>query len=365
MKSGKIRKIGILTAGGDCPGLNAVIRAATKTAIQAYGWSVFGIEDGYAGLIEGRGHELTYEAVSGILVQGGTILGTSNRANPFRTPVVEGREVRYVSRTKEALRNFREWGLDALLTIGGDGTLSIAHKLSKLGIPVVGIPKTIDNDLSGTDFTFGFDSAVTIATEAIDRLHTTAAAHHRIMILEVMGRHAGWIALHAGSAGGADVILIPEIPFSMKRVRDAVIRRARYGKRFSLVCVAEGAREKGGKVIVQKHDLSNPYPEKLGGVGEYLAERIEKSCGLETRAAKLGHVQRGGSPTSFDRNLGTLFGAYATELVSEKRFGEMVCLQGIKVRSIPILDAVKNLKTVPPDHYLIQTGESIGVCFGR
>jgi len=365
VKSHKVKKIGILTAGGDCPGLNAVIRATTRTAIQEYGWRVFGIEDGYAGLIERRGHELTTEMVAGILTQGGTILGTSNRANPFKTPVIEGKRVRYVDLSKQAIRNFREWGLDVLVAVGGDGTLKIASLLVKRGIPVIGIPKTIDNDLSGTDFTFGFDTAVSIATDAIDRLHTTAAAHHRIMILEVMGRHAGWIALHAGMAGGADVILIPEIPYSMERVRATVVRRASFGKKFSLICIAEGAKEKGGRVVVKTRDLSNPYPEKLGGVGEYLAERIEKLCGLETRAAKLGHVQRGGSPTSFDRNLGTLFGAYATELISEVRFGEMVCLQGTKVRSIPIRDAVRRLKTVPADHPLVLTGESIGVNFGR
>ncbi|OQA55725.1 MAG: Pyrophosphate--fructose 6-phosphate 1-phosphotransferase [Candidatus Omnitrophica bacterium ADurb.Bin277] len=354
-----------MTAGGDCPGLNAVIRAATKTAILAYGWKVFGIEDGYAGLIEGRGHELTTEMVSGILTQGGTILGTSNRANPFKTPVIEGKRVRYVDLSKQAIRNFRKWGLDVLVAVGGDGTLKIASLLVKRGIPVIGIPKTIDNDLSGTDFTFGFDTAVSIATDAIDRLHTTAAAHHRVMILEVMGRHAGWIALHAGSAGGADVILIPEIPYSMQCVRDMVMKRANYGKKFSLICVAEGAKEKGGRVVVRARDLTNPYPEKLGGVGEYLASKIEKMCGLETRAAKLGHIQRGGSPTPFDRNLGTLFGAHAIELVSEARFGEMVCLQGTKVESLPISEAVRKLKTVPTDHPLVLAGESIGICFGR
>lgn len=365
MKQAKIKKIGILTAGGDCPGLNAVIRGVTKSSISKYGWEVFGIEDGYAGLIEKRGHELTLSHVSGILTLGGTILGTSNRANPFKIPFISGKKVRYEDHSAQAIEHFHQWGLDVLVAIGGDGTLSIANRLFRKGIPVIGIPKTIDNDLRGTDYTFGFQTAVSIATEAVDRLHTTAAAHHRVMILEVMGRNAGWIALYAGSAGGADIILIPEIPYSMEVICRAVKRRAQHGKKFSLIVTAEGAREKDGKVIMKKKDLKNPYPVKLGGVGAYLAERIEKLTELETRSANLGHIQRGGSPTPPDRNLGTLFGTYAADLIHQRRWGQMVCVQGNVVKSVPIEQAVSHLKTVPLDHQLVLSNEALGVNFGR
>jgi len=365
LKQTKIRKVGILTGGGDCPGLNAVIRAVTKSAISNYGWEVFGIEDGYAGLIEKRGHELTQAHVSGILTIGGTILGTSNRADPFRVPVVKGKKVFYEDHSDRAIEHFRQWGLDVLVAVGGDGTLSIANKLCKKGIPVVGIPKTIDNDLMGTDYTFGFHTAVSICTEAIDRLHTTAAAHHRVMILEVMGRNAGWIALHSGSAGGADIILIPEFPYTMEAVCKTVKKRAQHGKKFSLIVVAEGAKERGGKVIEKKRDLKNPYPVKLGGVGKYLEEQIEKCTGLETRSASLGHIQRGGSPTPPDRNLGTLFGTYAVELIHHQKWGQMVCTQGSSVRSIPIERAVNKLKTVTPDDPLVRASEAVSISFGR
>ena len=365
MKTKKIKKIGILTGGGDCPGLNAVIRAVTKSAIENYGWEVFGIEDGYAGLIEKRGHALTQAQVSGILTLGGTILGTSNRADPFRVPVIKGKNVRFEDHSDQSVENFRQWGLDVLVAVGGDGTLSIANQLCRKGIPVVGIPKTIDNDLSGTDYTFGFHTAVSICTEAIDRLHTTAAAHHRVMILEVMGRNAGWIALHSGSAGGADIILIPEFPYSMEAVSKAVKKRAQHGKKFSLVVVAEGAKEKGGKVIQKKSDLKNPYPIKLGGVGKYLEEQLEKLTGLETRSASLGHIQRGGSPVPADRNLGTLFGTRAVELIHQQNWGQMVCLQGSVVKAIPIEQAVNKLKVVTPDSPLVVASEAVGISFGR
>lgn len=361
----KIKKIGILTGGGDCPGLNAVIRAVTKSAISNQGWSVFGIEDGYAGLIEKRGHDLTTSQVSGILTLGGTILGTSNRADPFKVPIVSGKKVHFEDRSEQTLNHFRQWGLDVLVAVGGDGTLSIANRLCQKGIAVVGIPKTIDNDLSGTDYTFGFHTAVSIATEAVDRLHTTAAAHHRVMILEVMGRNAGWIALYSGSAGGADIILIPEIPYNMEAICKAVKKRAQYGKKFSLIVVAEGAREKGGTAIIKKHDLKNPYPVKLGGVGSYLAERIEKIAGLETRAANLGHIQRGGSPTPPDRNLGTLFGIHAVELIQQQKWGRMVCAQGNEIKSIPISQAVSKLKTVSLTHPMVRACEAVGIGFGR
>ena len=365
MKPKKIKKIGILTGGGDCPGLNAVIRAVTKSAIANHGWEIFGIEDGYAGLIEKRGHELTQAQVSGILTLGGTILGTSNRADPFKVPVVKGKKVVFEDHSDQAIEHFRQWGLDVLVAVGGDGTLSIANQLCRKGILVVGIPKTIDNDLSGTDYTFGFHTAVSICTEAIDRLHTTAAAHHRVMILEVMGRNAGWIALHSGSAGGADIILIPEVPYSMDAIGKAVKKRAQRGKKFSLVVAAEGAREKGGKVIEKKSDLKNPYPVKLGGVGKYLEERLEKCTGLETRSASLGHIQRGGSPVPADRNLGTLFGTHAVELIHQRKWAQMVCVQGNAIRSIPIEEAVHKLKLVMPDAPLVVASEAVGISFGK
>lgn len=365
MKKTKVKRIGILTGGGDCPGLNAVIRAVTKSAITNHEWEVFGIEDGYAGLIEKRGHELTQIQVSGILTLGGTILGTSNRADPFKVPVTKGKQVRFEDHSDQAIEHFHQWDLDVLVAVGGDGTLTIANQLCRKGIPVIGIPKTIDNDLSGTDYTFGFHTAVSICTEAIDRLHTTAAAHHRVMILEVMGRNAGWIALHSGSAGGADIILIPEIPYSMDAVCRAVKKRAQHGKKFSLIVVAEGAQERGGKKIVHKSDPKNPYPEKLGGVGDYLVDQIERCTGLETRSAKLGHIQRGGSPTPPDRNLGTLFGTYAVELIEQQKWAQMVCVQGGIVKSIPISQAVSKLKTVPLDSPLVTACEAVGISFGR
>ncbi len=360
----KIKRIGILTGGGDCPGLNAVIRAVTKSAIANHGWEVFGIEDGYAGLIEKRGHELTQAQVSGILTLGGTILGTSNRADPFRVPVEKTKKIVFEDHSDQAIEHFHQWGLDVLVAVGGDGTLSIGKRLYHKGIPVVGIPKTIDNDLRGTDYTFGFHTAVSIATEAVDRLHTTAAAHHRVMILEVMGRNAGWIALHAGSAGGADIILIPELPYSMDAISKAVKKRAQHGKKFSLIVVAEGAKEKGGKIIERKRDPKNPYPVKLGGVGKYLEEQIEKLTGLETRSANLGHIQRGGSPVPADRNLGTLFGTHAVELIARQKWGHMVCIQGNAIKSIPIAEAVHQLKTVTPDNPLVAASKAVGISFG-
>lgn len=326
---------------------------------------VFGIEDGYLGLLEKRGHVLNQGDVTGILHQGGTILGTDNRANPFRVPTRHGEKIVFENRSDEAIKHLKELGIDALITVGGDGTLSIANQLSKKGVRVVGIPKTIDNDLSCTDYTFGFDTAVTITTEALDRLHTTASAHHRVMILEVMGRTAGWIALYAGSAGGADVILIPEIPFTLDKICETVTERSLYGKRYSLIVVAEGAREKGKKVIERAPDKLNPYPTKLGGIGDYLRHEIEKITGLETRAANLGHIQRGGTPTPFDRNLGTLFGKVAVDLVMQKKWNHMVGYVANEIRSFPIARAVSRVKTVPKNHRLIEAGRAIRICFGK
>ncbi len=364
MKSKNLRKIGVLTGGGDCPGLNAVIRAVTKTALYQYGLRVWGIEDGYEGLLDKRGHELTAEDVSGILTHGGTILGTSNTANPFYVPVIRGRKISYEDHSEKACRHFLEWELDGLIVIGGEGTLAIAQRLYEKGIPVVGIPKTIDNDLSETDYTFGFKTAVSIATDALDRLHTTGASHHRVMILEVMGRNAGWIALYAGTAGGADIILIPEIPFRLETVYNEVKHRAQSGKRFSLIIVAEGACEKGKSVVIRKKDKKNPYPVKLGGVANNLADKIEQATGIESRAAILGHIQRGGSPIPYDRNVGTLFGYYAVELMVEGKWGHMVSLDGQRIRSVSIKDAVRTIKKVPLNHPLIKAAQAVGTSFG-
>ncbi len=341
-----------------------MIRSVTKAAIQQYGFEVFGIEDGYEGLIFKRGHFLSWNDVSGILAQGGTILGTSNTADPFRAAVPKGRKkIIFEDQSESAVQTFRDWKLDALIAVGGDGTLRIAQKLFEKGIPVVGIPKTIDNDLWGTDYTFGFDTAVQIATEAIDRLHTTAASHHRIMLLEVMGRHAGWIAVYAGAAGGADIILIPEIPFIMKKVCLEVNERAQKGRRFSLVVIAEGAHAKGDPPFSHE-DKKNPYPLKLGGIANVLARTVEEQTGLETRAAVLGHIQRGGTPSPFDRNLGTLFGHHAVELVHAKKWGEMVCLVGQKIKSLPLRKAVGISKKVPLNHPLILSAKALGASFG-
>lgn len=363
-KKKSIKRIGILTGGGDCPGLNAVIRAVTKTAIHDYGLKVLGIEDGYEGLLEQRAHWLSVDSVSGILTQGGTILGTSNTANPFKVPVSEKHRIRFEDHSAAAVRQFKAWKLDALITVGGDGTQAIAEKLSRRGIPVIGIPKTIDNDLSGTDFTFGFDTAVSIATDALDRLHTTAASHHRIMILEVMGRHAGWIALYAGAAGGADIILIPEKPFELKKIAEVVGERAQKGRRFSLIIVAEGAFERKGKPRVSRKDIKNPHPEKLGGIGEWLAKTIETQTGLETRAAVLGHIQRGGTPTAFDRNLGTLFGKYAVKYLCEGTVNHMIGLKGTSLVPVPLKKVVAKNKAVPENHPLVLAAASVGTSFG-
>lgn len=360
----KIRKIGMLTGGGDCPGLNAVIRAITKIALSEHDIEVIGFKDGYEGLVKGLFLELSNKDVSGILTLGGTILGTSNIANPYKYAVDEGGKIVMKDLSKEAISNYRRHCLDALITIGGDGTLSIASRLAKDGLNIVAVPKTIDNDLSETDFTFGFDSAVTTATEAIDKLHSTAQSHHRVMIIEVMGRYAGWIAVYSGIAGGGDVILIPEIPYDIKKVSQKLEERHRYGKRFSIVVVAEGAKPKGGKITVNRIVEKSPDKVRLGGVANRLVMEIENMAGLETRATILGHLQRGGSPTPFDRNLATRFGSAAIELVLKKRFGRMVALRGDRITDVPIEKAVKKLKLVPLNHPLMKSARAMGVSFG-
>ena len=337
-----MRQIGVLTGGGDCPGLNPVIRAVARRAIQSE-LTAIGIRNGWKGLIEGDVIPLNLQAVSGILPKGGTILGTS-RTNPYKRPEDHARLVENIGRLK----------LDALIAIGGEDTLGVATKLSKEGVKVVGVPKTIDNDLSATDYTFGFDTAVNIAMEAIDRLHTTAESQHRIMVAEVMGRHAGWIATAAGIAGGADVILIPEEPIDLTAVCDLLKKRHARGKDFSIVVVAEGAQFKEGTVPVKQDEKVDEFGHiRLGGIGHLLGALIEERTGYETRVTVLGHLQRGGSPTAFDRILGTRFGVKAVELVLEGRFGQMVSLQGNEVLGIPIEQATGKLKTVDMGLYKI------------
>ena len=334
-----VRQIGVLTGGGDCPGLNPVIRAVTRRAIQAT-LSVLGIRNGWKGLIQGDVLPLDLKAVSGILPKGGTILGMS-RTNPYKRPEDLASLKDHVARLK----------IDAIIAIGGEDTLGVAAKLTKDGLQVVGVPKTIDNDLSATDYTFGFDTAVNIAMEAIDRLHTTAESHHRIMVAEVMGRHAGWIATAAGIAGGADVILIPEEPIDLDAVCDLIKRRHARGKDFSIVVVAEGAQFKRDASVVVEERLDEFGHVRLGGIGQLVGNLIEQKTGYETRVTVLGHLQRGGSPTAFDRILGSRFGVKAVELILEGRFGRMVSLQGNKIVDVPIEQATGALKTVDMDLY--------------
>ncbi|NLT65788.1 MAG: 6-phosphofructokinase [Acidobacteria bacterium] len=359
-----IHRIGVMTAGGDCPGLNAVIRAVAKTAMGSYGWEVMGIEDGFLGLIQNRMRLLNNEAVSNILTTGGTILGTNNRVAPRNYTVkLDGRvETRDV--TDRCLEHIAHNHLDAIVVIGGDGSMSIASDFVRLGINCIGVPKTIDNDLYGTDVTFGFATAVSIATDALDRVHTTAASHHRVMVVEVMGRNAGWIALHAGTASGSDVILIPEIPFDIRIVSDFVMGRARHGKRFSIVCVSEGARYKGGKQVISRIDPSSPDPVRLGGIGEAVAADIEDATGIETRTIKLGHVQRGGSPVPADRVLATEFGSKAIDLLAEGERSRLVVVRAGVVTHIPLQDAEGKQRLVPIDHPLIRAARNVGTCFG-
>ncbi len=337
-------RIGVLTGGGDCPGLNAVIRAVVSKSKIHYEWEVFGIKNGWAGFVNKNIEELTLESVSGILPKGGTILGTS-RTNPFKE---EGAAEIIVA-------NAKEMGIAATVAIGGEDTLGVANGLCKLGMPCVGVPKTIDNDLGGTDYTFGFDTAVNIATEAIDRLHTTAESHHRVMVVEVMGRHAGWIAVHAGIAGGADVILIPEQPFQVTEVCALVKKRHARGKSFSIVVVAEGAKfqhegDIDGSIITQDVEVDDFGHVRLGGIGNILGKEIERQTGFETRVSVLGYVQRGGTPTAFDRVLATRFGIKACELVEEGEFGKMVALRGNKIIAVDMEEALE-IKRVDMDLY--------------
>jgi 6-phosphofructokinase 1 len=351
----------VLTGGGDAPGLNAVIRAVVKACANG-GIECIGLEDSFDGLIEpNRSRLLTPRDVTGILRHGGTILGTTNRGNPFAYPIAtsEG-EKDYSDRVIEM---FHKMGLGALVVIGGDGTLAIGHRFCTKGIPIVGVPKTIDNDIVGTTNCFGFDTAVDFATDAIDRLHTTAEAHHRLMVVEVMGRNAGWIALYAGVAGGADAILIPEIPFDIPLVAERLRARDRWGARFSIVVVAEGAYPKGGRQSLVKA-AHGEYVERLGGIGAQVAAALGRETSKETRSVVLGHLQRGGAPTSFDRILATRFGGKAVELVQQGEFGTMVALEPPNIVARRLDEVVGKTKTVPPDFDLVRTARALGVTFG-
>ncbi len=362
-KGNKVKRIGILTGGGDCPGLNAVIRGVAKPAHDE-GLSVLGIIDGFEGLVEGRAKELYNKDVSGILAQGGTILGSSNKGDPFHWPEEVDGEIKIVNRAEQAVRNYEAWGLDALIAIGGDGTMHISNKLSKMGMNIVGVPKTIDNDLDATDVTFGHDSAVYVVSEAIDRLHTTASSHHRVMVIEAMGRYAGWIALHGGLAGGADIILLPEFPFEWEAVYDKVVQRHMRGKKFSIVCVAEGAKPKGGQMVVKATDKKRTDPIQLGGIAEYVAKQITDNTGLETRYTVLGHLQRGGSPTPYDRILSTKFGTFAIQLAMKKKFGMMAALKGSEIKAVKIEDAISKQKLVKKTDQALKAALAVGVTFG-
>lgn len=357
----KIRRIGLLTGGGDCPGLNAVIRAVVKGASYNYDIEVVGFNNGFKGLVENDACLISDFAVSGILNRGGTILGTSNRDNPFDyRPGGLDYSQTGADRSGDAVESLKMWDIECLVVIGGDGSLFLAHRFSKLGVPVIGIPKTIDNDLPATDVTFGFDSAVTTATEAIDKIHTTAESHHRVMVVEVMGRNAGWIALHAGMAGGGDIILIPELPFAYSCIAEKIDQRRRQGKKFSIIVVAEGAFEVGKEpVYQQKGDV-----QRLGGIGPLVSREIEKLTGMESRATVLGHLQRGGSPTSYDRILATRFGVKAVELFRAGSLNEMVCLRGSDIDSVPLEEAVSGIKRVDPDSELVRTAIAVGTSFG-
>jgi ATP-dependent phosphofructokinase / diphosphate-dependent phosphofructokinase len=356
-----IKRIGILTGGGDAPGLNAVIRAVVKTATNA-GIECIGLEDSFDGLIEpGRSRVLTPRDVTGILRLGGTVLGTTNRGNPFAYPIETSDGTRdYSDRVVEM---FDKMGLGALVVIGGDGTLAISHQFFLRGIPIVGVPKTIDNDIVGTTNCFGFDTAVAFATDAIDRLHTTAEAHKRILIVEVMGRYAGWIALYAGVAGGADAILIPEIPFDLETVAQRLLARDRWGAKFSIVVVAEGALPRGGRRALLE-EAHGGFVERLGGIGAQVCDALGKATGKETRSVVLGHLQRGGAPTSFDRVLATRFGGKAVELVRKGEFGTMVAFDPPNIVARRLEDVVGKTKTVPPDLDLLLTAKALGVTFG-
>ena len=360
-----IQRMGILTGGGDCPGLNAVIRAAVKTAINEYGWEVLGIEDGFEGLIQPhKARRLDLTDVRGLLPRGGTMLGSTNRANPFQYEVRTNGAVKVFDVSETVLQRARDYGLDGLLVIGGDGTMRIAQEMLQKGLHVVGVPKTIDNDLYGTEVTVGFDTAVNTAMEALDKLHTTAESHHRVLVIELMGRHAGWIALAAGVAGGADVILLPEIPYALDVVAEKIQQRNQSGAQFSIVVVAEGSRPLGGEAVYQaERDVGGVA--RLGGIGEVVAAQVRRMCQTDVRVTVLGHLQRGGSPTAFDRVLATRFGAMAVHVMAQGIVGHMVALHQGHITTVPLSDAVSRPKQVPLDSDLVQAALGLTICLGN
>jgi ATP-dependent phosphofructokinase / diphosphate-dependent phosphofructokinase len=357
------KRLGVLTSGGDCPGLNAVIRGVYKSAAQL-GYDCIGFLRGYEGLVDPVSYvPLTNKNTSGILNQGGTILGSTNHGRFAATRGVSERQELDIELLAAVRVTVEQLGLAGLICIGGDGSLAIAQQFHEFAIPVVGVPKTIDNDLSATAYTFGFDSAVACATDALDRLHTTAAAHERIMVLEVMGRHAGWIALHAGIAGGGDVILIPEIPWTFEHVCHKILDREANGKKFTLIVVAEGAELPDGGIVTSER-RQDSRQARLGGIGNVIAAEIQSRLHRETRCVVLGHLQRGGQPTTFDRVLATQFGAHAVRLVHHEHFGQMICFRPPQIESVPIVDAVSRLRTVDSASSMVQAARALGISFG-
>ena len=357
-------RIGVLNGGGDCPGLNAAIRAIVKTAIVKYGYEVIGFKDGFKGLVKNDFIRLEMKDVSGIIDRGGTILGTTNSDDPFNFKTFDGKGRGYTDMSHKIIENLKLFRIDALVCIGGDGTMKIAEKLVNMGIDLVGVPKTIDNDLDLTDITFGYMTAVNTATEAIDRLHTTADSHHRIMVLEVMGRDSGWISIESGIAGGADVIVIPEIPYDINKICQQVLDRKNTGKNFSIVVVAEGAVSIDGDRVFKTIDEGSHKTEKYGGVAEKIASQIEEITGIETRVTVLGYLQRGGRPVTFDRILSTRVGVAAVDMLAAGKYGEMAALSGNVITSVKISDAVKNIKKVDPDGELVNIVRSMGISLG-
>jgi phosphofructokinase-like protein len=351
-----MKRIGILTGGGDCPGLNAVIRAAVRTLVRDHGLEAVGIQLGFEGLLTRAIVPLTLDTIRGILPKGGTLLRTTNRGNPFEYPRPDGGTE---DRSRQVIENIRELGIDGIIAIGGDGTLKIAQRLCDMGIPMVAVPKTIDNDLAATDYTFGFHTAVAVATDAVDRLHTTAESHDRVMILEVMGRNAGWIALYSGIAGGADIILLPEMPYHPHHIVSMIRNRQAEGAKFDIIVVAEGAKRVDGEEA-----YVDRASKRLGGIAYQVADDIQQHIELEIRVTVLGHVQRGGSPIAFDRILASRFGKAAGDLAATEQFGRMVAIRADEIISVPIADAVSRPKYVDPDGQMVQTARSLGISFG-
>jgi len=360
----RIQRIGIFTGGGDAPGLNAVVRGVVKAAIHTHHWEVFGFYDAFRGLVSGAGRWLKWDDVSGILTQGGTILGTTNRDNPFDYVDDHRFPDKRRNATSDVRRNYRKLKLDAIVAVGGDGTLQCAHKMSQLGLRFVGVPKTIDNDVRGTELTFGFNTAMTTATEAADKLHTTAFSHHRVMLLEVMGRTAGWLALGTGVAGGGDVILIPEVPYRVESICAKIRDRVRHGKHFSIIVVSEGAKPVGGEVVIRQRVAGSPEAIRLGGISAVLAQQIEQHTGIETRYTILGHLQRGGTPSPFDRCLATEYAAAAVELLAQGKFNRMVCLRAGRLNNVSLSVPGSRPRIIEPDCRAITLARSTGISFG-